>query len=275
MSKGWIKISRKIKDWRHYKDANVFRVFVELLLEAYPRPRTEQGIRLEPGEVITSIDIIMDATGIKTRSIVVAAIKTLMESGEITRRRLGYLTIISITNYYKFQKRTSKSSENELIGVLKTNSNNEDEFGKRTSKSSENELIHLINEEDKSSSIERIINKEMLTHSIKETGGASKNGLLEDIKKEPKIGYEKFGEDGLVELKPVEHRTLVETFGEEKVRAAIEDLNDKLAAGGDDNLNNAQSHYHVLRYWLRYRKDSSSAKPQPRGEYRPFKPFED
>lgn len=78
------------------------------------------------------------------------------------------------------------------------------------------------------------------------------------------MGFEKYGQDGLVELKPVEHRTLVETFGEEKVRAAIEDLNDKIAAGGDDSLNNAKSHFHVLRYWLRYRKDSDSTKPQQR-----------
>lgn len=123
--------------------------------------------------------------------------------------------------------------------------------------------LTYINEEDKSSSIERI-NKEMLTHSIKETGGAPKNENFEVQKNNQKIGYEKFGTDGLVELKPVEHRTLVETFGEEKVRAAIEDLNDKIAAGGDDSLNNAKSHFHVLRYWLRYRKDSDSTKPQQR-----------
>ena len=99
---------------------------------------------------------------------------------------------------------------------------------------------------------------------IQECANALYKGAREDVENVPKVGFEKFGPDGLVELKPVEHRTLVETFGEEKVKAAIEDLNDKIAAGGDDSLNNAKSHFHVLRYWLRYRKDSSKARPAQR-----------
>ena len=85
-------------------------------------------------------------------------------------------------------------------------------------------------------------------------------------KKEPsiyaggaKIGYEKFGQDGLVELKPSEYRTLIEQNTEDDVKAVIEDLNDKLAIGADDELINSKSHYHVLRYWLRCRKDKQAA----------------
>lgn len=94
----------------------------------------------------------------------------------------------------------------------------------------------------------------------KECANALYMGARVSVENETKIGFEKFGPDGLVWLKAAEYRTLAEQFGENILKAAIDDLNDKIA----DGTEKSESHYHTLRYWLRYRKDSGSAKPQPR-----------
>ena len=103
-----------------------------------------------------------------------------------------------------------------------------------------------------------IVNSKEYLKNIKEP---SKEGVGA-VQKPSKIGYEKYGADGLVELKPTEYRTLIEQNTEDDVKAVIEDLNDKLAIGADEELLNAKSHYHILKYWLRCRKDKQASQPK-------------
>ena len=243
-STGWIKISRQIKEWQHYKDANVFRVFMELLLSASTKDRSVHGKKLQQGQIITNLETIMEALDMSKHT-VMDAINILIESGEIKRDRQGNSTIITIKNFSLYQRGANSAPPRSAKIAPR--------FEERSAKIAPRHGAKFapplpINEDNKLSSITRM--------DIQECANAHYIGASGGVENAPKIGFEKFGTDGLVELKPVEHRTLVETFGEEKVRAAIEDLNDKLAAGGDDSLTNAKSHFHVLRYWLRYRKDN-------------------
>jgi hypothetical protein len=250
-STGWIKISRKLLEWEHYKDVDTFHVFMTLMLQAYPKQRTIGGKLVEAGQVLTSISRLMDATGIKSKRAIIDSLQKLISSGEITRERVGNDSVVTICKFDYYQGCINMTQPADK-GCINTTQPEEQGCINMTQQVVSNRHNHtFINENNKLFSIERNI-KEINTHPIKENEGAPKSGDFEAPKNEPKIGYEKFGPDGLVWLKAAEYRTLSEQFGEDVLKAAIDDLNDKIASGTEKS----ESHYHTLRYWLRYRKDS-------------------
>ena len=60
-------------------------------------------------------------------------------------------------------------------------------------------------------------------------------------------------------------------YDKELLDATIEDLSCKLADGSTKSDN----HYATLLLWLNWQKNNSKGNAKPRGEYKPFKPFED
>ena len=259
---GWIKISRKLLSWEHYTDSRTLHVFLTLMLQAYPKPRTVEGKELKSGQVLTSISRLMALTGIGTRRDVIKILTELVNSGEISRERCGNNSIITICNFDLYQGGINTTLPAEQSGINTTLPAEQGGINMTPQVVSIRHHLHLINEDNISNAIlssnERIL-KEINTLPIKETGGAPKNEDFEVQKNNPQIGFEKFGPDGLVWLKAAEHRTLVEQFGAERVKAAVDDLNDKLA----DGTVKSDSHYHTLRYWLRCRKDTAATRPQP------------
>lgn len=240
-SEGYIKIDRKMVKWEHYKDGNVLRVFLDLMFAARTIETKKNGKTVAAGTVLTTINEIRERTGIKSKVTVIDALNILVTSGEISKERSGNETIITINKFLTYQGGTKNEPPKKQGGTK----NDTTEVQKMNHRGSKNEppLIGINNS----------LNIEELLKNKKEpsiyAGGA-------------KIGYEKFGQDGLVELKPSEYRTLIEQNTEDDVKAVIEDLNDKLAIGADDELINSKSHYHVLRYWLRCRKDKQAAQPK-------------
>ena len=75
-----------------------------------------------------------------------------------------------------------------------------------------------------------------------------------DTPARPRMGVEFFGIAKNVELLPVEHRTLVEQYGEQVVQDAIDDLSCKIADGTKTTLNA----YYTLVHWLRFRSTGTS-----------------
>ena len=65
-----------------------------------------------------------------------------------------------------------------------------------------------------------------------------------------RVGAEYFGQFKNVELLPQEHRTLVETYGEQLTNETIEDLSSKMAEGSVVTI----YHYATLDRWLRRAK---------------------
>lgn len=238
--KGWIKINRKMLEWEHFKERDTFHVFMTLMLLAYPKAKTVDGKTTEAGQVRTSIAQIMELTGITSNHKVIDALKTLTASGEIKKERVGNESVITICNFGLYQGCANMAQPDDQGCANMAQQVVQIQHNKLCKYSTTPIGINIVN------SKESIKNKK--EPSIY-AGGA-------------KIGYEKFGQDGLVELKPSEYRTLIEQNTEDDVKAVIEDLNDKLAIGADDELINSKSHYHVLRYWLRCRKDKQAAQPK-------------
>lgn len=99
---GFIILDRSITEWRWFKNANVFRVFMYLLLKANFEPRDFENMTIERGQVVTSYPKLSDALGITTAQ-ARTAIGNLKATGEITVETTSKFSIITVINYEKYQ----------------------------------------------------------------------------------------------------------------------------------------------------------------------------
>lgn len=161
---------------------------------------------------------------------------------QIGQQKNNVINLISITNYNKYQdnKTANRAADGQQI---------EQQIGQQTDTSNKDKEINTKKE---------YINNIPLTRT-----------------REEKIGVEYYGTFHNVELKPVFYRSLIETFGKEKAELAIEELSCKIAEGSNQDIVNSTNHFATLRYWLLYQQNNPKGNTRPRGEYRPFKPFED
>lgn len=116
---GWIKLSRKILDWRWYHNTNTFRVFLHLLLKANVTDHDFERETIHRGELATSMGSLakeLDLTIDQVRT----ALEHLKETDEITITRHSKYLVISIKNYSKYQDNptqipiTSQSNPNQI-----------------------------------------------------------------------------------------------------------------------------------------------------------------
>ncbi len=112
MHRGFITLHRKIIEWEWYSDTNVFRVFTHLILTANWEPKKWQGILVNRGQKVTSIQHIAEETGL-TPQCVRTAINKLKLTGELTSKSTNKYTVVTLTNYDLYQKK-----ENELTSNL-------------------------------------------------------------------------------------------------------------------------------------------------------------
>ena len=242
----YIKLKRCILEWELFKDGNAVHVLVTLLAQAYPWARDVEGKHLEPGQVIASNADLREATGIKSNKTIIDTLKKLTDTGVIKRERVGNYSIITLCKFMYHQ------------GYVKNTQPKDQGYVKNTQQDMQKIHNQLCKNYTTPIGINSINNSKEYLKNKKEPSIISAG----EVQKPLKIGFEKYGSDGMVELKPVEYRTLVETFTEDQVKAAIEDLNDKLADGSEQS----SSHYNTLKYWLRCRKDRQTTRPQKPAE---------
>ena len=99
---GWIKLHRKIKEWEWYQDANTFRVFIHLLIEANHEPTKWRGKDINRGQVLTGRKQLSAALDISEQSIR-TAIARLKSTNELTSDSTNQFTIYTLSNYNKYQ----------------------------------------------------------------------------------------------------------------------------------------------------------------------------
>lgn len=123
----FIKLNRKIVNWRWYQDATTFRVFVHLIINANVFENNFNNITVHRGQLVTSYGHLAADLGFyKDNRIMVQPIRTAMEhlknTGEITVERFAKGLIVTIVNYESYQgelKYTSShqhSANNKLTG---------------------------------------------------------------------------------------------------------------------------------------------------------------
>lgn len=128
----FIKLDRNIQSWRWYQDANTFRVFVHLLLNANIKRHDFMLDQIERGELATSIGkiaVTLKITYQQTRT----ALKHLQLTNEITIKRRPKYIVISIVNYDKYQ------SDNRQITNKQQTNNKQITNDQQQSKNGKNE----------------------------------------------------------------------------------------------------------------------------------------
>lgn len=105
----FIKLFRNIRDWRWYSDANTMRVFIELLLTANIKDNDFMNVQVKRGETVTSLKKIANNLDLSMQE-VRTAIDHLKATNEITCKRYSKFSIISITNYDRYQGPSTNTS---------------------------------------------------------------------------------------------------------------------------------------------------------------------
>lgn len=99
---GYIKLFRKFREWEWYSDPVVKNVFLELLLTASYEEKEWQGIRIMPGQVITSLSSLSKSTGYSVQQ-VRTALNKLENSKQINKQATNKHSIISVENWRVYQ----------------------------------------------------------------------------------------------------------------------------------------------------------------------------
>lgn len=102
METGWIKIHRKLLEWEWYRDTNMVRLWIHLLLNANIKDRKWKGKVIPKGSLVTSLTDLSDKTGMSKQELR-TCIKRLKKTKEITCSPTNRYTIVTICNYEAYQ----------------------------------------------------------------------------------------------------------------------------------------------------------------------------
>ena len=109
-SEGWITIYRKLVDWQWYKTPNMVHFFIHLLLKANHKDNFWEDIKIKRGQFITGRNSLAKDTGMSVQS-VRTCIKRLKSTKEITIKSTKKYTIITISNFDKYQFPDNESNQ--------------------------------------------------------------------------------------------------------------------------------------------------------------------
>ena len=104
LNPNWVKLYRKIEDWRWYKDALTFHLFIHLLLNVNYCPSANGENILGRGQIMVTRRFLTESTNISDRSIR-TCIEKLQKSKEIliSQKATNRPHIITICNYDSYQ----------------------------------------------------------------------------------------------------------------------------------------------------------------------------
>lgn len=107
----FIKLNRKILNWRWYHDSNTFRVFVHLLLTANVTDHDFERITVHRGQVVTSVARLSENLKISVKS-VRTALEHLKSTGEVTVKTTSKYSIITVNKYDEYQRPSNAWANN-------------------------------------------------------------------------------------------------------------------------------------------------------------------
>lgn len=108
-SKGWIKLHRRLTHWKWYKNPNVSRVFIHILLKSNHQVTNWKKMRIEAGQWVTSRRSIAEQLDISEQK-VRSALGTLKSTNEITIKSSRKGTVISVINWDLYQQNNPQNN---------------------------------------------------------------------------------------------------------------------------------------------------------------------
>lgn len=119
---GYLKISRKILDWRWYKDSNTARLFFHLMLKANHTEAEFENHTIKRGQLVTSrkalaYELKMSEQSIRT------ALNHLKSTHDITITTTKKYSIITVLNYEELQMPTNTLTNNQQTSNKRATNN--------------------------------------------------------------------------------------------------------------------------------------------------------
>lgn len=99
---GYVKFSRKIKNWTWYKDAATFKLFFHLITFANFSENTFLGVTIKRGQIARSYRALADETGLTLKQ-VRTAINHLKRTQEVAQETYQKFSVFTVKNYDKYQ----------------------------------------------------------------------------------------------------------------------------------------------------------------------------
>lgn len=120
---GWIKLHRSILNWEWGDDPKSFKLFLWLMIHVNYEPKKWHGMVIQPGEIVTSLDNISDATKLTKREIR-TRLDNFEKTGEIAKQTTNKFTKITLSNWSKFQG-SDEDDENDLFKMTNKRHSND------------------------------------------------------------------------------------------------------------------------------------------------------
>ena len=102
MEQGFIKLHRSILDWEWWEDNNTLKVFLYLLLNANWEDSRYRGYEIPRGSLVVGRKKMAEPLHLSEREIR-TAISHLKSTNEVTTKATNKFTILTITNWEKYQ----------------------------------------------------------------------------------------------------------------------------------------------------------------------------
>lgn len=116
----YIKLDRKILVWEWYHSTTVKSLFIHLLLIASHEEKHYMGVYLKRGQCLTTLKALSEGSGLSVQQIRTAIAK-LRETGEITVATSPSGTVITVSNYEKYQGRRKSTNQQHATNKPATN----------------------------------------------------------------------------------------------------------------------------------------------------------
>ena len=107
---GWIKLFYQFKEWEWYGDTNMVRLFIHLLLTANYKQTKWRGMTIPRGSLLTSRAKLAEETGLSEQTIR-TCLTRLKSTNEITVKATNKYTIITISNYDRYQEQPQEINQ--------------------------------------------------------------------------------------------------------------------------------------------------------------------
>lgn len=104
MEEGWVKLYRKFLDWEWHTSPETVSLLLHLILMANHEDKKWEGITIKRGQLVTTRDNLSETTGLSVQTIR-TCINRLKSTNEITSTSTNKYTIITISNYDRYQAR--------------------------------------------------------------------------------------------------------------------------------------------------------------------------
>lgn len=103
MANGFVKLYRTTLEWEWYKDVNTAHLWLYILMRANYEPTRFKGMRIDRGQMLESLPVIAENTGLTVRNIR-TALNHLKLTGEVICKPTRYGTLITVVKYSIYQQ---------------------------------------------------------------------------------------------------------------------------------------------------------------------------